>query len=135
MRFHSWNLAVSAEHPFTFEKKWKEEIAERQSKGEAIDGRPTFHNLYDEIFTLNRILIHKIKEGDPEFWTIQGRPKPYGFSTLHIRAHLVKSDGEDKLRAVFGVPELLLMYENMFIWNLQHEYLNSDEVYPLLWGL
>lgn len=102
--------------------------------GEDIDGKLSFHNLYNEIFDLNRKLVHKIKEGDKQFWTTSGEPKPYGFTTLHVRAHLVKQDEDDKLRAVFGVPKLLLMTENMFIWNLQREYLNNAGKYPLLWG-
>jgi len=48
---------------------------------------------------------------------------------------MVKSDKPDKIRAVFGVPKLLLMVENMFIWNLQREYLNRRlGKSPLLWG-
>jgi hypothetical protein len=45
---------------------------------------------------------------------------------------MVKSDKPDKIRAVFGVPKLLLMVENMFIWNIQKEYLNKGKG-SLLW--
>lgn len=134
LRFYPWNLPVSAEYPFTVDKKWSEIIRQRQADGEDIDGRLSFHNLYNEIFDLNRELIHKIKNGDPQFWTKSGEPKPYGFTTLHVRAHLVEALDDDKLRAVFGVPKLLLMAENMFIWNLQREYLNNIGKFPLLWG-
>jgi len=48
---------------------------------------------------------------------------------------MVTVDKPDKIRAVFGVPKLLLMVENMFIWNLQREYLNGKPCSsPLLWG-
>jgi len=46
---------------------------------------------------------------------------------------MVKSDKPDKIRAVFGVPKLLLIVETMFIWNLQKEYLNKGKG-SLLWG-
>nr|QLC36801.1 RNA-dependent RNA polymerase [Sarcosphaera coronaria partitivirus] len=134
LRFYPWTLNVSAEAPFTIHKKWEEKIRQRQSEGEDIDGTLSFHNLYNEIFELNRHLIHQIKNKEPGFWNPDGTPKPYWFSTLHSRAHLVKTDDEDKLRAVFGVPKLLLMAENMFIWNLQKEYLNQKVQSPLLWG-
>jgi hypothetical protein len=134
LRFYPWNLSVSAEAPYTVEKRWQEMLLRRQSEGEDIDGKLTFHNLYNEIFEHNRILIHQIKDGHPNFWEKDGTPKPYWFNTLHARSHLVKATEEDKIRAVFGVPKLLLMAENMFIWNLQKEYLNRRIDSPMLWG-
>jgi hypothetical protein len=134
LRFYPWNLPVSAEYPFTIQKKWENIIRQRQADGEDNDGKITFHNLYNEIFELNRNLVHQIKEGNPGFWRSDGTPKPYGFTNLHTRAHLVKSDADDKLRAVFGVPKLLLMVENMFIWNIQKEYMNGKVQSPILWG-
>nr|ATS94412.1 RNA-dependent RNA polymerase [Podosphaera prunicola partitivirus 2] len=134
LRFYPWTLSVSAEAPFSIEKKWLTSIRTRQSEGEDLDGRLTFHNLYNEIFELNRNLIHQIKEGDKSFWNEDGTPRPYWYNTLHTRSHMVQSNEPDKLRAVFGVPKLLLMAENMFIWNLQKEYLNQKVQSPLLWG-
>jgi hypothetical protein len=134
LRFYPWSLSVSAEAPFTIQKKWQDSIRARQSSGEDLDGRLTFHNLYDEVFELNRNLIHQIKEGEKSFWNEDDTPKPYWFNTLHTRSHLVKAEDKDKLRAVFGVPKLLLMVENMFIWNLQKEYLNGKVRSPMLWG-
>lgn len=134
LRFYPWSLPVSAEYPFTVQKKWEDKLRQRQADGEDIDGKLTFHNLYNEIFELNRHLVHQIKEGGPGFWTPDGIPKPYGHTNLHSRAHLVKAEDEDKLRAVFGVPKLLLMVENMFIWNIQKEYMNGKVRSPMLWG-
>jgi len=134
LRFYSWTLPVSAEYPFTIQKKWEEKLRQRQADGEDIDGKLTFHNLYNEIFELNRHLVHQIKEGGPGFWHPDGTPKPYGFNNLHTRAHLVRSDEEDKLRAVFGVPKLMTMIENMFLWAMQKEYLNEKIKSPMLWG-
>nr|QLC36803.1 RNA-dependent RNA polymerase [Sarcosphaera coronaria partitivirus] len=134
LRFYPWSLPVSAEAPFTVQRKWSDKIRQRQADGEDIDGKITFHNLYNEIFNLNRHLVHQIKEKGPGFWNQDGTPKPYWFTTLHARSHLVKQDKEDKLRAVFGVPKLLLQVENMFIWNLQKEYLNQKVKSPMLWG-
>lgn len=134
LRFYPWTLSVSAEAPFTVEKHWRTKIQQRQADGEELDGRLTFHNLYDEVFQLNRHLIHQIKEGDKSFWNLDGTPKPYWYNTLHTRSHMVKSNEPDKLRAVFGVPKLLLMAENMFLWNIQKEYLNQKINSHMLWG-
>lgn len=134
LRFYPWSLPVSAEAPFTREKKWIDIIRQRQADGEDIDGKITFHNLYNEIFELNRRLVHGIKDKSSQFWTPSGKPIPYEYSSLHTRAHLVKQEDEDKLRAVFGVPKLLLMVENMFVWQLQKEYLNEKVDSPMLWG-
>lgn len=94
---------------------------------------PKFHNLYNEIFQYNRTLVHQIKEGHPAFWN-HGSPKPYYWTTLHARSHVVAKDEPDKIRAVFGVTKLLIMIENMFIWPMQALYLNHPEVGRLLWG-
>nr|BBU59833.1 RNA dependent RNA polymerase [Rosellinia necatrix partitivirus 12] len=105
-----------------------------RSEGDIEDGRISFHNLYNEIFHENRTHVHQIKNGESPFWK-DGKPVPYEYTTLHSRSHLVKEDKPDKIRAVFGVPKLLLMVENMFIWNLQKEYLNEKtSKKAMLWG-
>lgn len=71
------------------------------------------------------------------FWsTVNFRkiPRPYYFASLHTRAHITKVEKPPKNRAVFGVPKLFLMAENMFIWPLQKEYLNGNVRSPMLWG-
>jgi len=68
------------------------------------------------------------------FWNSNHEPQPYKWNTLHSRIHLTKKEKPDKIRPVFGVPKLLLMVENMFIWNLQKEYLNQNVNSPMLWG-
>lgn len=98
-----------------------------------IDGRKTFHNLYNEIFNYNRSLVHFIKDGLHPFWK-DGTPVPYFWNTLHARSHVVAADEPDKIRAVFGATKLLLMIENMFIWALQACYLNNDEIGRMFWG-
>jgi hypothetical protein len=92
-----------------------------------------FHNLYNEIFHYNRTLVHHIKDGHFAFWTRTGIPIPYYWNTLHARAHVVSYGEPSKIRAVFGATKLLLMVENMFIWNLQRCYLNNESG-RMLWG-
>jgi len=133
LRYYPWTLPVSAEAPYTLLPKHQQRLREKAAAGEIDNTRTSFHNLYDEIFSDNRILFHKIKNGDQEFWNPDGTPKPYYFTTLHARSHLVQQDEPDKLRAVFGLPKLFLQAENTFIWNLQREYLNTQKS-PLLWG-
>nr|WTM05217.1 RNA-dependent RNA polymerase [Armillaria gallica partitivirus 1] len=133
-RYYPWELAVSAEYPYNV-SNWYDAYANRlKREGLNPDNRKSFHNFYDKIFTDNRLLIHKIKDRDDEFFDDQGIPKPYGFTNLHARAHVVHDDEPDKIRAVFGVPKLLLQAEQHFIWPLQAYYLNEASDHPLLWG-
>jgi len=134
LRYYPWTVNVSAERPYTQNDYWIEYLKQRQSDGVNENARPSFHNLYDEIFHINRKHIHTIKEGLRPFWNAKGEPVPYEYTSLHTRAHLVETNDPDKNRAVFGVPKLLLMAENMFIWNLQKEYLNRNVDSPMLWG-
>jgi len=135
LRYYPWTLNVSAEAPYTTRQHWRDYLRKKQSEKKINDNRPTFQNLYDEIFHDNRSHIHSIKFGLYPFWDKEtGLPIPYQHTTLHARAHLVAAEKDDKIRAVFGVPKLLLMAENMFIWNLQKEYLNNKVQSPMLWG-
>ncbi|BCD56383.1 hypothetical protein [Lichen partiti-like RNA virus 1] len=161
LRYYPWNLVPSAEapwnlpdfkfSPFIGEYDWKdpnwmlfkhkqgrpfrvrEWLRYKQSIGVIKNDTPNFHNLYNELFVYNRTLIHQIKYGMSTFWTKEGKPKPYYWNTLHSRSHVVSKDEPDKIRAVFGCPKLLLMAENMFIWQLQRVYLNNEEG-CMLWG-
>jgi hypothetical protein len=135
LRYYPWTLNVSAEAPYSSSTRWQSYLRQKQAEGDIDNSRTTFHNLYDEIFHENRTHVHDIKFGRETFWDLPlMTPKPYMYTTLHARAHLVKADKDDKIRAVFGVPKLLLMVENMFIWNLQKEYLNDKVRSPMLWG-
>nr|ATS94410.1 RNA-dependent RNA polymerase [Podosphaera prunicola partitivirus 1] len=135
LRYYPWSLNTSAEAPYRESDEWYEYVKQKHREQEVDDERISFHNLYDELFNKNRGLIHLIKEGKQPFWDSDGNPVPYEFTYLHSRAHMVSSDRPPRIRAVFGVPKLLLMAENMFIWNLQKEYLNRRvNRGPLLWG-
>jgi hypothetical protein len=134
LRYYPWTLNTSAEAPYRESDDWYEYVLQKEREGEIDDARLSFHNLYDEIFEENRWHVHKIKDGKEPFWK-NNEPVPYLFTYLHSRAHMVKSGDPPKIRAVFGVPKLLLMVENMFIWNIQKEYLNRRvNKGPLLWG-
>jgi len=94
---------------------------------------PSFHNLYNEIFTRNRHLIHEIKHFNPRFWNEDGTPKPYFWNTVHVKTTVVEEGDDDKIRIVFGAPKLLLQAENMFLWPLQATYLNTESGF-MMWG-
>jgi len=135
LRYYPWTLNVSAEAPYSESDYWYNYVKQKHREGEVDNERTSFHNLYNEIFHENRIHTHHIKFGMSPFWDKDHNPVPYEFTHLHSRSHLVSTDKPDKIRAVFGVPKLLLMVENMFIWNLQKEYLNERvSKSPLLWG-
>jgi len=161
LRYYPWTLPVSAEAPWNLndfkfvpfqttydwaDPAWsyfkgkvskyfrvREWLRYKQAVGIIRDDTPNFHNLYNEMFVYNRSLIHEIKYGSRNFWTEDGTPIPYYWSTLHARSHVVSSDEPDKIRAVFGPPKLLLQDENCFIWQMQRCYLNGDEG-RMLWG-
>lgn len=161
LRYYPWTLPTSAEAPWNLndfkfvpfqttydwlDERWsyfknrvskyfttREWLRYKQAIGLIQDDTPNFHNLYNELFVYNRSLIHGIKYGSKQFWTPNGEPKTYYWNTLHARSHIVSEDEPDKIRAVFGAPKLLLMAENMFIWQMQRVYLNEEEG-RLLWG-
>lgn len=161
LRYYPWNLVPSAEAPwnlndflfvpFQSEYDWtdpqwnqfkrkpgkpfrpREWLRYKQAIGLINDDTPNFHNLYNELFVYNRTLVHQIKYGFDQFWSKNGTPVTYYWNTLHSRSHVVANNEPDKIRAVFGAPKLLLMVENMFIWQLQRSYLNNDEG-CMLWG-
>jgi len=105
----------------------------KHSLGMIDNPAPTFHNLYNEIFTRNRRLIHEIKHLNPRFWNEDGTPKPYFWYTVHIKTTVVEEGDDDKIRVVFGAPKLLLQAENMFLWPLQSTYLNTGTGF-MMWG-
>jgi len=135
LRYYPWRQNVSAEVPYARNPKWIASLAKKFRDGEIDNASTTFRNLFDEIFWINRTLVHKIKDGSSTFFESDGTPRPYYWVNLHARAHVVGPDDDDKIRAVFGVPKLLLMVENMFIWPMQADLLNRDSKHsPLLWG-
>jgi hypothetical protein len=156
LRHYNWRLSTNIGAPFNSLKKWKQYVIDKYnyfrdstpfptpfsrdlfteahttSEPLAIrDSRMTKHNLYNEMFTINRTNIHRIKLGlrtdnygnDYRYW-----------NTAFARQHLVKSDEPDKVRLVFGAPSTLLCAELMFIWPLQVHLLLMKSKSPLLWG-
>jgi hypothetical protein len=79
------------------------------------------------------MLIHKIKDGKAPFWK-DDKPAPYFWNTLFARSHVVAEGEPDKIRAVFGATWLLLQAELMFIWPLQHTYMNFPDKGKFFWG-
>jgi hypothetical protein len=135
LRYYPWKLNVSAEAPYSSQPKWAAYLAKKFSLNRTPSSQATFRNLFDELFHINRLLVHKIKDGDRTFFEADGTPRPYYWVNLHARAHVVGPDDDDKIRAVFGVPKLLLFVENMFIWPMQADLLNREvKDSPLLWG-
>jgi len=135
LRYYPWNQSVSAEAPYRSNPKWSAYLAHKFKLGITENPSATFRNMFDELFWINRHLVHKIKDADPAFFEDDGTPRPYYWVNLHARAHVVGPDDDDKIRAVFGVPKLLLFVENMFIWPMQADLLNRDPAdSPMMWG-
>jgi len=68
LRYYPWTLNTSAEAPFTTKPVWTAYLAKKFSLHQADSLAMTFHNMYDEIFWQNRLLVHKIKDGDSAFF-------------------------------------------------------------------
>jgi len=140
------NIDGESENPKLQEKvnmKWSYQLRDsisvddylkiKHSLGMIPDSRPSFHNLYNEIFVRNRRLIHEIKHLNPRFWQSDGTPTPYFWNTVHIKTTVVSAEDDDKIRIVFGAPKLILQVENMFLWPLQATYLNTGTGF-MMWG-
>lgn len=123
LRYYPWKLSVNAEAPYNYDPSWTDYLKQKHSLGLITSSRPTFHNLYNEIFNYERSQVHRIKEG---------LHVPLEWNTAHARSHLVKSDEPDKIRMVHGVPKRLLFVENMFMWPLLRDYIERES--PMLWG-
>lgn len=135
LRYYPWNLPVSAEAPYTFSDAINAYLRDAELRGIIKSAVPSFHNLFDILFVENRNLVHLIKDRHSMFFEEDGTPRPYFWVNLHARAHVVGPYDEDKIRAVFGVPKLLLFVENMFIWPMQADLLNRDpKDSPMMWG-
>jgi len=135
LRYYPWTQNVSAEAPYTTQPHWAAYLARKFKAAEIDNPSATFRNLFDELFWTNRLLVHKIKDGSSAFFESDGTPRPYYWVNLHARAHVVGPEDDDKIRAVFGVPKLLLFVENMFIWPMQADLLNREPANsPMLWG-
>nr|ALT00589.1 RNA dependent RNA polymerase [Raphanus sativus partitivirus 1] len=151
LRHYPWQLSTSIGAPFATSDKWKNCVNQkydgtlktqefrdlfRDAHGislepRMIDRRLSKRNLYNEMFFINRINIHRIKDG----WTTNqnGHDLKY-WHTAHARQHLVEANENDKVRLVFGAPSTLLMAELMFIWPIQTSLLARGEESPMLWG-
>nr|APG78246.1 RdRp [Hubei partiti-like virus 26] len=130
LRYYPWTLPTSAEAPYSTSPYWKEYVQAKYRIGLTDNNRLTFHNLYNEIFVANRLNVHRIKDGYTT--DIHGNDLKY-FNHIHARSHLVETGKEEKIRAVYGVPKLLLQVECMFLWPLINDLLNRKNG-PMLWG-
>jgi len=108
-RYYKWNLATSAEAPFTSDLDLKARIQAAHQRGDLPDSRINKRNVFNHAYVLLRTLVHQIKYGDRNV----GISTP---ATAHARSHLVQSDEDDKVRMVFGMPWLSLIIEVMFFW-------------------
>lgn len=131
LRYYPWPLNSSAEAPFSQSSTIRKLLQEQYDQGKIDSPRLTFHNLYNHIFIYNRQTIHRIKDGI--YYDIHDRDSRY-WNTAHARSHLVRSDEDDKIRMVYGVPKNLLQVEAMFLWPLINDLVSKDTRSPMLWG-
>jgi hypothetical protein len=160
LRHYPWELSTNVGAPFNSSKAWQTYVKHKFDPSTPLppeyeqkftdfrhkrdlfeeahhtqldmkDSRMSKHNLYTELFLINRTHIHNIKNG--ETTSPLGHDYRY-WNIAFARQHLVKSDEDDKVRLVFGAPSLLLMAEMMFIWPIQIALLSAGESSPMLWG-
>jgi hypothetical protein len=124
LRWYPWNTSTSAERPFTFMKSIREALERKYQAGLIPNRRFKFYNLYTEIFTHCRKIIHDVKNG------LNVNPDHI---TLHVKGALLKIGSPLKIRTVFGVPKAVIFAEAMFLWPLFCHYLTVRHT-PLLWN-
>lgn len=142
LRAYPWQLSSSIGAPFATSEKWRTHVQHKFALSQMYepeqlnfvpiyDNRMTKHNLYNEMFNVNRMKIHNIKNGifaDPH-----GHSYRY-WHTAFARQHLVKADEPDKVRLVFGAPSDSLMAELPFTWPIEVSLLTKGLDSPMLWG-
>jgi hypothetical protein len=144
LRYYPWTINTSVELPYSnmkavkaiISKKWKEQKKKDISKRTMVDGKLTLNNCYNIVFGTNRNIIHQIKDNKFLKSSIDKKYKtkvPHSYyMKAHARSHLVENEEDDKIRAVNGVPKLILQVELMFLWPIMAWF--RFEKTPILWG-
>jgi len=125
LRWYPWKTDTSAERPFTSSQYYRDKLNTKHQSGEIPNARPTFANLYTEIFEHCRKILHDAKNAVPI-----GYPDSI---QIHAKPSLVGIDEPDKVRSVWGVPKYLIFSEAMFFWPLFSHYFDTKKT-PLLWN-
>jgi hypothetical protein len=125
LRWYPWKTDTSAERPFSNSPIYRKKVNDKYAAGLIPNARLIFSNLYTEIFTHCRSVIHHVKDGlttnVPD--SIQ----------LHVKPALVEISEPEKVRTVWGVPKYFIFAEAMFFWPLFSHYFTVCKT-PLLWN-
>jgi len=125
LRWYPFKMDTSAERPFSNSSDYRKIVNNKFKLGLIPNARMTFSNLYSEIFTHCRSVIHNVKDGIttdvPD--CIQ----------LHVKPALVSIFDPEKVRTVWGVPKYFIFAETMFFWPLFSHYFTVCKT-PLLWN-
>jgi hypothetical protein len=125
LRWYPWKTDTNAERPYSIDPQLRESLRLRKEAGEIRNAKPSFANLYNDIFIHARKLIHNVKEGllDHVPDNIQ----------LHVKPALVEIDQPEKVRTVWGIPKYFIFVEAMFFWPLFSHFFSVLQT-PILWN-
>jgi hypothetical protein len=125
LRWYPWKTDTNAERPYSVDPELREQLRLRKEAGLIRNAKPSFANLYTDIFLHARKLLHNVKEG-----LISHYPDNI---QLHVKPALVESDQPDKVRTVWGIPKYFIFSEAMWFWPLFSHYFSIKQS-PLLWN-
>jgi hypothetical protein len=91
LRWYPWKLQTNAERPFSIDPEIRETLINRKHAGLIPNAKPSFANLYTEIFIHARTILHQVKAG-----ILHHTPDHI---QLHVKPALVESDQPDKVHS------------------------------------
>jgi len=121
-------LKPSAEPPFTEKGKYADYVHERYLNEEIPNEKLNMHNLKPIVFEHVRRWHHHIKEGEYH------HDKFLYYMNMHVKPALSKTEDENKMRTIFGVPKIHVYASIIFTWALAAFYKRNKSFTPLLWG-
>lgn len=127
VRMADINKNGSAELPYVNNKEFKDYVKGRYLNNEIENQSLTKGNGWNMILEKERVHVHQIKDGTLPF-------KNFLYDIrVHARSHLTTVDKDDKVRAVYGVPCVMILIELMLLWPLSVR-IKQDPYRFIAWG-
>jgi hypothetical protein len=125
LRWYPWKTDTNPERPFSNSPVYRSIIKDKFHSGIITNARMTFSNLYTEVFTLSRQMLHRVKSG-----LLSDVPDHI---QMHVKPALVSFLDPDKVRSVWGIPKYFIFAEAQFFWPY-FSHLFTELHTPLLWN-
>jgi hypothetical protein len=125
LRWYPWKTDTNAERPYSIDPELREQLRLRKEAGVIRNAKPSFANLYSDIFIHARKIIHNVKEN-----LLTHVPDNI---QLHVKPALVEAGEPEKVRTVWGIPKYFIFAEAMFFWPLFSHFFSILQT-PILWN-